>query len=154
MVHLVDDQQRAVAAHLGEVQLGRGRDTLVGGDVTGEAARRVGFVVGGSHPQGVAERRLPARIGEGLLGLQAKAVARHHPDHPIDRAGGDQGRGGDDGQQRLAAARRHGGEDVAHAVELTSSDGLHEAGDLGLMGAERAMARDGHAPPCDPHEGM
>ena len=139
MVHLVDDQQRAITAHLGEVQFRRRRDALVGGDVAGEATRRIGLVVGGAHAQGMAERVAPARIGEGLLGLQAQAVARHHPDHPLDRAGGDQGRGGDDGQQALAPARGDGGEDVAHAVELARRDRPHEPGDLGLVGTERTV---------------
>ena len=52
----------------------------------------------------VAERGAPAGGGEGRLGLQAQAGARHDPDHALDRAGRDQGRGGDDRQQALAAA--------------------------------------------------
>ena len=46
------------------------------------------------------ERVALAGVGEGLLGLQAQAVARHHPDHLLDH---------------------FGGEDVAHAVELTTA---------------------------------
>ena len=107
------------------MELGRGRDTLVGGDVAGEAARRVGLVVGRPHAQGVAQCRPPARVGEGLLGLQAQAVARHHPHHPLDRAGG---------------------EDIAHTVELAARHRGHQTGDLGLVGTERAVAgRGGHA---------
>ena len=88
----------------------------------------------------MSERRAPARVGEGLLGLEAQAIARHHPHHALHRAIGDQGGGGDDGQQALAAAGRHGGEDVAQAIELIPGYGLHEPGDLGLVGAERAVA--------------
>jgi hypothetical protein len=63
-------------------------------------------------PQG----RAPGRIGEGLLGLQPQAVARHHPADPVDNPGRDQLGGGDHRQQRLAATRGDGGEDVAHGL--------------------------------------
>ena len=136
---LVDDQQGAVAAHLGEVQVGGSCDALIGGDVAGEAAGGIGFVVGGPDAETMAERLPPPWIGEGLLGLKAQAVARHHPDHAIDRSGRDQPRRGDDGQEALATARGDGGEDVANAREFARRDGLDEAGDLGLMDSKRAV---------------
>ena len=70
VMDLVDNQQGAMAAHLGEVQLGGRRDTLVGSDVAGEAAGGVGLVVGGADAETVPEGFPPARIGEGLLGLK------------------------------------------------------------------------------------
>ena len=124
------------------MQVGRGRDRLVGGDVAGEAAARVGRVVGRAQRQRVAERRAPGRVGERLLGLQAQAVARHHPAHPLDQPGRDQPRGGDHRQQRLAAARGDRGEDVAR-LGLAGGDGLDHAGEALLMGAERANSQGG-----------
>ncbi len=148
MVNLVDDEQSAMAADLGQMEVGGGRDALVCRDVAGETARRVRLIVGGAHAQGMAERHPPAGVGEGFLGLQAQAVARHYPDHPIHRVGGDEGRGGDHRQQALAPARGDGGEDVAHALELARRDGLDEPGDLGLVGAERAVGLRGQASGC------
>ena len=84
VVHLVDDEQRAMTTDLGEVKLRRGGDGLVGRDVAGKAARGIRLIVGGPYPQGMAEGRPPARVGKGLLGLQAQAVAWHDPDHPLD----------------------------------------------------------------------
>jgi hypothetical protein len=121
VVDLVDDDQVAGPGELREVQVGRGGDGLVGGDVAREAPARVGRVLGGAHREAVAERLAPARVGEGLLGLQAQAVARHDPADAVHHAGLDEPGGGDDRQQALAAAGRDGGQDVAHARRLAEA---------------------------------
>ena len=79
----------------------------------------------------------PGRIGEGLLGLQAQAVAGHHPAHPLDNPGRDQSRRGDHRQQRLAAAWGDGGQDVAR-IRLAGDHGLDDTRKLSLVGPERA----------------
>ena len=104
MVHLVEHQQGAVAAELRQVQVGRGGDGLVGGDVALQATGRVGGVVGGPHRDGVAERAAPGRVSESFLGLLAQAVARHHPADTLNQTGREQGVGGNHRQQRFAAA--------------------------------------------------
>ena len=55
----------------------------------------------------------------------------------------DQPRGGDHRQQRLAAARRDGGEDVA-GVGPAGDDSLDHARKLSLMGTERARVQGGY----------
>ena len=143
MMHLVDHQQRAMAPELAQMQIRRGRDALIGRDIAGQAAARVRRIVRRTQRQGVAERRAPGRVGEGLLGLQAQSVARHHPADPLDNAGCDQPRGGDHRQQRLAAARGDGGEDIA-GLRPAGDDGLDHAGKLLLMGAQRTRGRNTH----------
>ena len=91
----------------------------------------------------MAERRPPGRIGKGLLGLQAQRVARHHPADPLDQAGFDQPRGGDHRQERLAAARGDGGEDVA-GIGPAGGNSLDHARKLSLMGPERARVQGGY----------
>ena len=137
-MHLVHHQQRAVAAELGQMQVGRGGDALIGGDVAVQAAARVRRIVGGADADGVTQRGAPGRVGERLLGLQAQAVARHHPADALDDPGGEQGVGGDHRQQRLAAARRHRSQDIGDLRRLAGRDGANDGGDLGLMGAQRA----------------
>ena len=102
-----------MAAELRQVQLGRRGDALVGGDPALQAAAGVGRVLRRADRDGVAEGGAPGRVGEGLLRLQAKAVARDDPADALDHAGSDEPGGGDDRQQALAAARGHRGEDVA-----------------------------------------
>lgn len=80
------------------------------------------------------------RVGEGFLGLLPQAVARHHPTDLVDNAGRDQPGGGDHWQQRLAAAGRNRGENVARA-RLTERDRLHDATQLLLMRAERTVCQ-------------
>ena len=138
MMHLVHHQQRAVAAELGQVQVGRRSHALVGGDVALQAAARVGRVVGGADADGVAQGGAPGRACERLLGLQAQAVARLHPAHAVDDPGREQGVGGDHRQQRLPAAGRDGCQDVGDLRRLAGRDGADDGGDLGLVGAQRA----------------
>ena len=129
-------------AGLGQVQARCGRDTLVGGDVARQAAAGVRGVVGGTDREAMAQGGAPGRVGEGLLGLQTQAVARHDPADAIDQAGLHQPGGSHDGKQRLASAWSDGGEDVTH-VRLPGSNGRHDAGELALVGAERACGQDG-----------
>ncbi len=86
----------------------------------------------------MVQRVAPHRVGEGLLGLLAQAIARHHPTDPVDDVRREEASGGDDRKQRLAAAGRHRGQDVGNLVRLTGNDGLHDRGDLGLVGAQAA----------------
>jgi hypothetical protein len=137
VVHLVDDQQGAVAPHLGEVQGGRRRHRLVGGDVAGEPPARIGRVVRRPHREGVAEGRSPGRIGEGLFRLEPQGIPRHDPDHPVDDARRDQLRGRDDRQQRLAAAGRHRRQDVGDARGLAAGQRADELGQAALVAAQR-----------------
>src|SRR4051812_33204985 len=83
----------------------------------------------------------PVRVGEGLLGLQAQAVARHHPADALHDAGPNEMRASDDRQERLASARRHGREHVGDARRLSGCDGGHEAEHLTLMRAQRASRK-------------
>ena len=140
MVHLVDYQQRAIAAEFGQMQVGRRGDALIGGDVAGQAAAGIGRVVGGADREAVAECRAPGRIGEGFLGLQAQAVTRHHPADPVDDAGRDQPRGGDHRQQRLAAAGVTAAR-MSRASVWPDGDGLRPSRAVPLVGAERAVRR-------------
>ena len=48
-MHLVDDQQVAVAAVLGEVEVGLGGDALVDGDIALQPAAEVRCVLGGPN---------------------------------------------------------------------------------------------------------
>jgi hypothetical protein len=138
VVHLVHHEQVPVAAELGEMQVGRRGDALVGGDVAGEAAAGVArAVVGGADGEGMAEGLAPGGVGEGLLGLKAEAVARHHPADPLAEPGADQRIRGEDRQQRLAAARRDRGEDVAQPAGLARGDGLDDGEELALVAPER-----------------
>ncbi len=98
-----------MAADLGQVQLGRGRDGLVGGDVAGQAPARVRLVVRGAHRQAMGQRATPEGVGEGFFSLKAQAVARHDPADALDDIAGDHG------QERLAPTRRDGGQDVGDA---------------------------------------
>jgi hypothetical protein len=52
VVHLVHHEQVPVAAELGEMQVGRRGDALVGGDVAREAAAGIGRVLGGADREG------------------------------------------------------------------------------------------------------
>ena len=132
VMDLVDHQQRAMTPELAQVQVGRGGDALVGGDIAGQTPARIRRIIGRPQHQGMAERRAPGGIGKGLLGLQAQRVARHHPADPLDQAGFDQPRGGDHRQQRLAAARGDGGEDVA-GIGPAGGNSLDHARKLSLM---------------------
>ena len=85
VMDLVDHQQRAMAPELAQMQVGRGGNALVSGDIAGQASARVRRIVGRPERQGVTERRAPRRIGKGLLGLQAQRVARHYPADPLDK---------------------------------------------------------------------
>ena len=136
MVHLVHDEQRAPTPGFAEVQVGGRGHALIRGHVAGQAAARIWGVVGRAHTQAVPQRRAPVWVGEGLLGLQAQAVARHDPDHPLDEPCSGQGMGGQHRQQRLAAARRHRGQDVAHV--RARRDRLRNGKKLALVRAERA----------------
>jgi hypothetical protein len=141
MVDLVHHQQRAVAAELGQMQVRGGGDGLVGGDVALQATAGVGGVLGGAHRQAMTKRLAPGGICEGLLGLQAQAVARHDPADALHHAGRDEAGGGNHRQEALAAARCHRGEDVAQALRLVGGNGGNDAGDAALMRAEGS----GHA---------
>jgi hypothetical protein len=113
VVQLVHDHQVPVPPDLGEVQVGCRGDGLVGGHVALQAPAQIRSVVRAAHRDGVSDGAAPRRIGERLLGLQTQALARHDPAHPVNNAGCDQAGGGNDGEQALAAAGRHGGQDVA-----------------------------------------
>ena len=71
-MRLVDDQQVAMPAVLGEVEVGLGGDALVGGDVVLQPAAEVRSVLGGPDCDGMAEGAPPGRVGEGLLGLRRR----------------------------------------------------------------------------------
>src|SRR3954447_17015390 len=86
----------------------------------------------------MSQRGPPGRIGEGLLGLQSQAVARDHPADPFADAGADQRLGGEDRQQRLAAAGCDGSEDVTQLGRLASRDGANDCKKLTLMAAQRS----------------
>ena len=94
----------------------------------------------GSPTISTADGGSPGRVGEGLLGLQAQAAARHHPAYGVNGPGRQQRMSLDHRQQRLAAARLDGGEDVGD-LRLASRDGAEDGGDLGLVGAQLAGAR-------------
>jgi hypothetical protein len=64
-------------------------------------------------------------------------------------AGGDQRRGGEDRQERLAPARRHRGEDVAR-LRLARGDRLDDGRKLALVGAERSL----QSSTCQPGAGL
>ena len=83
-MHLVDHEQRAMSAELGEMQVGCGGDTLIGGNVALQSAAWIGSVVGGPERDGVVQHPPPRRVGERFLRLQAQAVARHHPADTVD----------------------------------------------------------------------
>ena len=138
VMHFVQDQERAVSAELRQMQVGRGGDGLIGGDVALQAAARVGRVVGGADRNGVTKGTAPGWVGESLFCLLAQAVARHHPAHALDDVRCHKTLSSDDGQQRLATTGRNGGEDVGNVRRLATSNGVHDRGDLGLVGAERA----------------
>ena len=143
-MELIHHQQRAPATDLGQMQLRRSRNGLVGRDVPGQAPARVGLVLSRANCQIVVECAAPVRVGEGLLGLKPQAVARHHPAHPLDNAGPDEMGAGDHGQKRLAPARCHGREHVGDAGRLSGCECGHEAEHLTLMRAQRASS-EGHA---------
>ena len=81
-------------------------------------------------------RRKPPR----LAGAESRAAP---PSRPARQPGCDQPRGGDHRQQRLAAARRDGGEDIA-GLRPAGNNGLDHAGQLLLMGAQRTRGRNTH----------
>jgi hypothetical protein len=60
----------------------------------------------------VAEHSSPSPIGKRLFRLETKAVAGHDPADPLDLAGLDQVSRSNHREEGLAAARRHGSEDV------------------------------------------
>ena len=66
---LVDHQQGAARPRLREVERRGGGDRLIGGDIAGEPAGGIAFVVGRPNAQGMSEGGPPERIGERLLGL-------------------------------------------------------------------------------------
>ena len=126
-----------MAAEGAEMQVRGGGDALVGGDVAVEAARWVARrILGRSYRKRIAEHAPPARIAEGLLGLQPQAVTRHDPAEAVAQPGPDQHLRREYGQQRLAAAWRDGGEDVAHPCRLSSGDGLDDGEQFALMAAQ------------------
>ncbi|GAV33985.1 hypothetical protein ROTAS13_01645 [Roseomonas sp. TAS13] len=149
VVHLVHHQQRAAASELRQVQVRGGRDALIGRDVAGQATARVRRVVGRAYGKGVAQRPPPEGIGEGLLGLQAQAVARHHPADPLHDPGCDEAAGGNDRQERLTPAGRYGGQDVA-CLRLAVGDCLHHPGEALLVGAEPAGHSGGRSKQSTP----
>ena len=155
VVQLVDAQQVAVLPELGQVQLGRCRDRLVGGDVAGKAAARVGGVLGRPYAVGVAEEGAPGRVDERLLGLAAERVARHDPADPLDqglatawRHRAEQAGGGDDGESRLAAAGCDGGQDVGQA-DSAARDRAAEPVDLLLVATHPHSRRTSAAAASD-----
>ena len=139
VVHFVYNQQRAMAAELGQMQVGRSGDALVRGDVALQAAARVGRVVSGTNRQGVAQDRAPGRVGEGLFGLQPQAVARDHPADAVDDPAGQHCLGRDDRQQRFATARRDCCQNVGDLRRLAARDCPDDGSDLGLVGAQRTV---------------
>lgn len=100
-VDLVQHQQGAMTPELRQVQVGRCRDRLVGGDIALQATAWVGSVVRRPHAHRVVQRAAPDRVGEGFLRLQAEAVARDHPADALDDAGCDQFSGGKHGSRDL-----------------------------------------------------
>ena len=135
MVQFVHDDQVTVPPDLGEVQVGCRGDGLVGGHVALQAPAQVRSVVGAAHRDGVPDGAAPRRIGERLLRLQTQALARHDPAHPVNNAGRDQASGGNDGKQALAAAGRHGGQDVADR-RLAGGDGADDSVERLLVGSQ------------------
>ena len=135
MVEFVDRDQVFVALELGQMKLGRGGHGLVCRHVALQAPARVGGVFRSADGQVVAQGRTPVRIDEGFLRLKAQAVARDDPADALRYPGLDQAGGGDHGEKALAAARRDGGEDVAH-VGFTPGDSANDVVDHLLMSAK------------------
>jgi hypothetical protein len=71
MMHLIDNEQGAIATGLGKVQFRRSRNGLVGGDVTCQASARIWFVVGGTQGEAVRQRSTPNGVGERFFSLKA-----------------------------------------------------------------------------------
>ncbi len=135
MVHLIDHQQCPMTPDLREMQIRCSGDTLVGGDVAGQATGGIGRIVGRANGKAMTQGCPPDGIGKCLLRLQTEAVARHDPADALDHACLDQTGGGDDGKQRLAASGGDGCEDV-ECVGRARGDRLDYGGELPLMGAE------------------
>ncbi len=135
MVKFVDRDQVFVALELGQMKLGCCRHGLIGRHVALQAPAGVGGVFRRTDGQVVAQGRTPVGIDEGFLRLKAQAVARNDPADALRYPGLDQAGGGDHGEKALAAARRDGGEDVAH-VGFTPGDGAHDVVDHLLMSAK------------------
>ena len=64
----------------------------------------------------------------------------HDPHNPLDDARVEQAARGDNGEETLAAPRRHGRQHVTR-VRLVSGDGVHDAVDQALM-ATQLLAHD------------
>ena len=133
MMHLIHHEQGAMAAEFGQMQVRCRRDGLVRGDVPGQAPAGVWFVVGCTNGEGVAERGSPDRVGKRFLRLEAEAVAGHDPANPLDLAGLDQASRSNHREEGLAAARRHGRQDVGDLLSLLRAplrqQGLQEPAD-------------------------
>ena len=139
-MELVHYQQRSVALEFREVKVGRRRHRLIGRHIAGQAAARVRCVVGSAHRQRVPKGVSPGRIGEGLLRLVLQGLPGHNPDDPIGDARADQSAGGDDRQEALSAAGRHGGQHVTH-LRLVGGDGPHDPVDQALMATKLLVHR-------------
>jgi hypothetical protein len=92
----------------------------------------------------VAKHGSPDWVGKGFFGLEAETVARHNPANPLDVAGLDQARRGDDREEGLAAARGHGSENVSDLCRFTACDCSHKACKSLLMRPQGPLRRRGH----------
>ena len=101
IVEFIHHQQRAPAADLGQMQFGRSRNGLIGGDVSGQAPARIGLVLGRSHRQSsgsepcasTGQRRPPRPEGASCRAVRPSRCAR--------RAGPNKMRARNHGQERL-----------------------------------------------------
>jgi hypothetical protein len=92
----------------------------------------------------VAKRGSPDRVGKGFFGLQAETVARHNPANPLDVAGLDQASRSNHWEEGLAAARRHGRQDVSDPCRFTACDCSDKACKSLLMRPQGPLRRRGH----------
>ena len=136
-MYLVDHQQIAVALEFPEVKIGSRGDGLAGRDIALQPTAGIRRVLRGTDCHGMAQGSPPARVGEGLLRLQAKAITGHDPAEAIDHAGFDEPGGSNDRQQAFPTARGDRGEDIGH-LRRTRGNRLGEAGNLALMGSKWA----------------
>ena len=126
-----------MAAELGEVQVRRGGDALVGGDVAGQAAARVARrVVGGAHGQAwpsAARQAGSAKASSACrrrLSRGTTQQTRSQSPAPISAWAAITG------SSDLPPPGRDRGEDVAHAGGLAGGNGADNGQQFALMAAQ------------------